>query len=62
MLFQKQSQDLQGLVLQLDADAVFAEFAGTQVKLKNRETHDTAVFCLVYRHRGSTKQMDERTL
>jgi len=37
--FQKQSQDLERLLLQFDFDAVAAEFAGPRIKFVNAETN-----------------------
>src|ERR1700682_2926417 len=38
-VFQKDGEDLTGLFLELDANAVLAEFAGPEVKLVNAEAH-----------------------
>src|SRR5216683_1607034 len=37
--FQKESEDLTGLFLELDADAMLAELPGAEVELKNAEAH-----------------------
>ena len=48
-ILQQDRQDLEGLILKLDLLAVFAQFGGGKISLKNAKADGAVVLCLGHR-------------
>jgi hypothetical protein len=48
-ILKQDRQDLEGLILKLDLLAVFAQFGGGKISLKNAEADGAVVLCLGHR-------------